>query len=276
MRSSAAGFQGWPGVASLLFILPRNHTNCFGRPFSVAPNTRCTSAPPGDLGCIVLRSDTVKDEHAWACPPDQWGRNTAKQKATANSSPENHTECRPVRSPAQGRRRDDQAGPLPPPKKTGGGRGGGQKQLTATKPPANTTRGGQTPHPEGTEDRTPKEAQGDHPAQTGNTKPGTAAHREKGHRNMQTHTTRKKNKEPVAHPSPKGDGGPGATRPRTGTPGNRHHKANKKKRKKHTRQPSEEERGTAETRAQHARPHRTPEPETAGGKRSAHETTHVP
>ena len=59
----------------------------------------------------------------------------------------------------------------------------------------------QTPHPEGTEDRTPKEAQGDHPAKTGNTKPGTAAHREKGHRNMQTHTTLEKKKS--KQPSPK-------------------------------------------------------------------------
>ena len=34
--------------------------------------------------------------------------------------------------------------------------------------------------------------------------------------------------------------------------------------------------GTGETRARHTRPHRAPEPETAGGKRGAHETTHVP
>ena len=59
----------------------------------------------------------------------------------------------------------------PPQKKTEGGGGGAQKQPTATRLPANTTRGGQTHLPEGTEDRTPKEAQGDHPAKTGNTKP---------------------------------------------------------------------------------------------------------
>ena len=148
-----------------------------------------------------------------------------------------------------------------------------RKQPTATKPPANTKSCGQTPHPEGTEDRTPKEAQGDHPAKTGNTSPGTAARREKGHRNMQTHT----NKKGSQHPSPnKEDGGTGTTRPGTGTPSNRHHKAKKKKITGNTpRQPSQEERGTAETRAQYACPHRTPEPETAGGKRSAHKTTHV-
>ena len=79
-------------------------------------------------------------------------------------------------------------------KKTGGEEGGARERPTAGKPPANTTRGGQTPHPEGTEDRTPKEAQGDHPAKTGNTKPGTAALREKGHQNTQTHTTLEKKK----------------------------------------------------------------------------------
>ena len=94
-----------------------------------------------------------------------------------------------VHAPAQGRQKEEQAGPPPQKKKQGGG---AQKQPTATKPPANNTKGGQTPHPEGTEDGTPKEAQGDLPAKTGNTKPGTAAHRDKGHRNMQTHTTKKK------------------------------------------------------------------------------------
>ena len=92
--------------------------------------------------------------------------------------------------------------PPPPKKKQPRGEGGGaRKQPTATKPPANTTRGGQTPHPEGTEDRTPKEGQGDHQAKTGNTKPGTAAHREKGHRNNKTHTKKKKKKS--QQPSPK-------------------------------------------------------------------------
>ena len=51
--------------------------------------------------------------------------------------------------------------PLKKKKKGEEGGGGARKQPTATKPPANTTRGGQTPHREGTEDRTPKEAQGD-------------------------------------------------------------------------------------------------------------------
>ena len=166
-------------------------------------------------------------------------------------------------------------GRSPPPKKNRGGRGGAGKQPTATKPPANTTKGGQTPHAEGTEDRTPKEVQGDHPAKTGNTKSGTAPHQEKGHRNMQAHTTKKKKSQ---QPSPNERGW-----------GERDHKA----RDRYTQQPtpqsqrkegakntprhrSQEWLGTAETRAQHARPHRTLEPETAGSRQSAHEPTHVP
>ena len=172
-------------------------------------------------------------------------------------------------------------GTPPPQKKNRGGRGGGaREQPTAPKLPANTTRGGQTPNPEGTEDRTPKEAQGDHPAKTGNTKPGTAAHREKGHRNMQTHTTleEKKNSQ---QPSPKERGW-----------GDRDHKARdkdsqqptpqsqtktlpKKQSAKNTpRQPNQKGRGTAETRAQHARRHSAPQPGKAGNKRGPRTNTH--
>ena len=205
--------------------------------------------------------------HGAGTRPNRTQPPTAARKTTLNTG-----QC--VRQLREGRGRNRQ----PPPRKekrTEGGGGGARKQPRATKPPTNTTRGGQTPPPEGTEDRTPKEAQGDHPAKTGNTKPGTAAHREKGHRNMQTHTTRKKKER--AQPSPKERGW-----------GDRDHRARdrdtqqptpqKKNRsaKNTPRQPSQAGRGTAETRAQHACPHRTPEPETAGGKRSAHETTHVP
>ena len=95
------------------------------------------------------------------------------------------------------------------------------------------------PPPEGTEDRTPKEAQGDHPAKTGNTKPGTAAHREKGHRNKQTHTrkkkrkkkNKKKKKEPATEPERKGMGGQGPQGPGQGQP------AKKKKKKAQKTQP---------------------------------------
>ena len=95
-----------------------------------------------------------------------------------------------------------------------------------------------------------------------------------GKRTTGKRDTEKKKKKPRAT-SParkKGNGGTGTTKPG---------KKNKKKRKNQSakntpRQPSQEGLGTGETRAQHTRPHRTPEPETAGGKRGAHETTHVP
>ena len=132
-------------------------------------------------------------------------------------------------------------------------------QPTATKPPANTTRGGQTPHPEGTEDRTPKEAQGDHPAKTGNTKQGTAAHREKGQQNMQTHNKKKKR---ANSPAPKerewGDRDHKARDRDTQQPTTQ---SKKKKRKKHT--PT-----TQPRRAGHSRdpgPARTPTPHTGTG-----------
>ena len=144
----------------------------------------------------------------------------------------------------------------PPPIKkttTEGGGGGARKQPTATKPPANTTRGGQTPPPEGTEDRTPKEAQGDQPAKTGNTKPGTAADREKGHRNKQTHATKRK-KRASSPARKKRDVETGTTRPGTGTSSHQHHKKRKRKENTPTTQPR---------RAGHSRdpgPARTPTP----------------
>ena len=110
-------------------------------------------------------------------------------------------------------------------------------QPTATKPPANTTRGGQTPHAEGTADRTPKEAQGDHPAKTGKTKPGTAAQREKGHRNMQTHST-KKRKEPTAKTERKGMGGQGPQGPGQGHPATDTTKEKKRAQKTHPDNPA--------------------------------------
>ena len=115
--------------------------------------------------------------------------------------------------------------PPPPKKKTEGGGGKGAKTAHSRQTARqHHQRRPKTP-PEGTENRTPKEAQGDHPAKTGNTKPGTAANREKGHRNKQ-----KKKREPAAQPERKGMGGQGPQ-----GPGQEHpEKKGKKKRKKHT------------------------------------------
>ena len=146
---------------------------------------------------------------------------TAARKTTLNSG-----QC--VRQPRERRGRNRQPPPL---KEKQGGEGGGAKTAHSHQTPANTTRGGQIPHPEGTEDRTPKQAQGDHPATTGNTKPGTAAHQERGHRNMQTHTTKKK-KVPAAQPERKGMGAQGPQGPGQGHPATDTTKANQNKKRK--------------------------------------------
>ena len=99
---------------------------------------------------------------------------------------------------------------------------GARKQATATKPPANTTKGGRNPHPEGTEDKTPKRAQGDHPAKAGNTKPGAAAHRGKGHPKRADTRWDEITKVPATKPEREGMGGqvpqgPGQEQPATNT-----------------------------------------------------------
>ena len=141
----------------------------------------------------------------------------------------------------------------PPPhqkknKKQQRGKGGGRENSPqpSTRPP--TPPEAATPPPPQKAPKTgpPKEVQGDQPAETGNTKPRTAAHREKGHRNMQTHTHTKK-KMPAAQPEGKGMGGQGPQGPGQG------HPAKKKSAKNTPRQPSQDGLGTAETRAQHAR-----------------------
>ena len=116
----------------------------------------------------------------------------------------------------------------PPSKKkktTEGGGGGGAKTAHSHQTARQHHQRRPNSPPEGTEDSTPKEAQGDHPAKTGNTKPGTAAHREKGHRNKQTHTTKKK--EPAARPKRKGMGGQGPQGPGQGHPAKKKKKAQK-------------------------------------------------
>ena len=187
--------------------------------------------------------------HGAGTRPNRTQPPTAARKTALNAG-----QC--VRQPREGRGRNRR--PPPQKKNNRGGRGGARKQPTATKPPANTTRGGRTPPPpEGTKDRTPKEAQGDHPGKTGNTKPGTSAHREKGHRTLQTHTTKKK-KSQQSSPKERGSG-------------DRDHKARdrdtqqKKKRKKNT--PT-----TQPRRAGHSRdpgPAGTPTPHAGTGNGGA-------
>ena len=183
---------------------------------------------------------------------------TAARKTTLNAG-----QC--VRQPREGRGRNRQA--PPPQKKKEGGRGEGTKTAHSRQTARQHHHRRPSPPPRRQrkkKKRTPTEAQGDHPPKTGNTKPVTADHREKGHG---------KKKKKSHQPSPKERG----WRDRDHKAGKKKEKKKPKRKKKNTpRQPSQEGLGTGKTRAQHTRPHRAPEPATAGGKRGAHETTHVP
>ena len=165
--------------------------------------------------------------HGAGTRPNRTQPPTAARKTTLNAG-----QC--VRQPREGRGRNRQA-PPPQRKKTGGGGGGARKQPTATKPPANTTRGGQTPHPEGTEDRTPKRGTGGPPSQnrqhqarnSGTPGKGTPKHAD-------THHQKKK---PAAQPERKGMGGqgpqgPGQRHPATDT--TKPNQEEEKKWEKHT------------------------------------------
>ena len=188
-----------------------------------------------------------------------------------------------------------------PPQKKQGGRGGrARERPTATKLPANTTRGGQTPHPEGTKDRTPKGAQGDHPAKTGSTKPGTAAHRGKGHpKCADTHHagTKKKSRQPSMKERGWGDRDHKArdrdsqrptpqsqskTRKKKTHPGNATKESGAQPRPgpsthAHTARPCQERQETSRARAQAHTPAQHPQPGGAGDHAGrAHEHTHTP
>ena len=184
---------------------------------------------------------------------------TAARKTTLNAG-----QC--VRQPREGRGRNRQA-PPPEKKKRRGEGEKARKQPTAAKPPANTTTGGQIP-PRRHRRQDPHRGTGGPPTQNRQHQASNSGPRGKG-----TPKRTKKKKRATSPARKKGDGGTGTTRSET-------EKKRKKRKNKSAintpRQPSQKGLGTAGTRAQHTRPHRTPEPETAGGKRGAHETTHVP
>ena len=153
--------------------------------------------------------------HGAGTRPNRTQPPTAARKTTLNAG-----QC--VRPPREGRGRNRQ--PPPQKKNNRGGRGGGAKTAHSHQTARQHHQRRPNPPPQkAPKTGPPKGAQGDHPAETGNTKPGTAARREKGHRNMQTHTTKKK-KRASSPARKKGDGGTGTTRPGTGTPSNQHKK----------------------------------------------------
>ena len=197
-------------------------------------------------------------------PPDPWGRNTAKQSATANSSPEDHTECGPVRAPAQGRQREEQAGPPPPKKKQGGEGGGGEETAQSHQTARQQHKRRLHPPPQ----KAPKT--GPRKRHRGTTQPKAATPSQEQwptrKRDTETcrHTPRKKrNKEPAAKPERKGMGGQGPQGPGQGHPATDTTKPNqdKKKRKKHT--PTTQPRRAGHSRD--PRPAGTPTPHTGTG-----------
>ena len=149
-------------------LLTQNHKQPPGaaaQPAEPGPNPARRGAEP----TVYIAHPT----HGAGTRPNRTQLKTAALRTTLNAG-----QC--VRQPREGRGRNRQA---PPPKKKGGGRG--KRHENSPQPPnrpPTPPEAAKPPPPEGTEDRTPKEAQGDHPPKTGNTKPGTAAHREKGHR----------------------------------------------------------------------------------------------
>ena len=145
--------------------------------------------------------------------PHRTQLNTAARKTTLNTG-----QC--VRQPREGRGRNRQA----PPKKKKKGRGEGEKtrkQPTAAQHPPTPPQAARPPPQEKKKKKkrgTPAEAQGNHPPKTGNTKPVTADHREKGHGRKKK---KKKKKKESHQPSPEERGWR-----------DRDHKAQKKKKKR--------------------------------------------
>ena len=196
--------------------------------------------------------------HGAGTRPHRTQLKTAARKTTLNAG-----QC--VRQPREGRGRNRQA--PPPPKKKEGGGGKGTKSAHSRQTARQHHQRRPNPPSRRHRRRDPHRGTGGPPTQNRQHQASNSGPRGKG-------TPKRKRPKRESHqPSPKGRGWR-----------DRDHKARDRKKKekrknksaKNTpRQPSQEGLGTAETRAQHTRPHRTLEPETAGGKRGAHETTHV-
>ena len=146
---------------------------------------------------------------------------TATRKTTLNTG-----QC--VRQPREGRGRNRQA--PPPKKKKEGGRGKGTK--TAHNRPTDRQHHHRRPAPPPGKKKkkkkrgTPAEAQGNHPPETGNIKPVTADHGEKGH------GKKKKKREPPAQPARKGMEGQGPQSPEKKKKKKEKKKPKRKKKKK--------------------------------------------
>ena len=247
---------------------------------NLSPVTQSHTQPPGAAAQPAEPGPNpagrVPEPKVYIAHPTHWAGTrpnrtqppTAARKTTLNAG-----QC--VRRPREGRGRNRQA---PPPKKNRGGGGGGAK--TAHSHQTVCQHHKRRPNPPARRHRRqdPGRGTGGPPSQnrqhqarnSGPPGKGTPKHADTHHEKK-----KKKSQQPSSKEKGWGDRGHKARDRDTQQPTPQSQK--KTKRAKNTpRQPSREGRGTAETRAQHARPHCTPEPETTGGKRSTHATTHVP
>ena len=194
--------------------------------------------------------------HGAGTRPHRTHLKTAARKTTLKAG-----QC--VRQPREGRGRNRQA--PPPKKKKEGGGGKGTKTAHSRQTARQHHHRRPTPPPRRHRRQDPHRGTGGPPTQNRQHQASNSGPRGKG-----TPKRENKKRRPTSPARKKGDGGTGATQP------GKKNKRKNKSAKNTPRQPSQEGLGTAETRAKHTRPHRTPEPETAGGKRGAPATTHVP
>ena len=181
---------------------------------------------------------------------------TGTRKTTLNAG-----QC--VRQPREGRARNRQT---PPRKQKRGGGGGGQEN--GPQPPDRPPTPQEMAKPPARRHRRQDPERGTEgpPSQNWHHQARNSGPPEEGTPKTHRHTPREK-KRTSNPPRKRGDGGTGTTRPGTGT-------ASSRQKKNTPRQPDQERRGTAETRAQHPRPHSTPRPGKAGNNRGAPTNTH--
>ena len=157
--------------------------------------------------------------------------------------------------------------PSPRKKKQQGG--GARERPTATTPPTNTTRGGQTPHPDGTEDRTPKRGAGGPTSQNPQHQAKGSGPLREGTPKTCGHTPRKKKnpQTPNNAAQKRRDGVTETTRPKTGTTSDRH----QKKQNQRGWGGAHCSNGNTQTPPHHGRP-----PRKGRGKRGTRMTAHTP
>ena len=206
--------------------------------------------------------------HGAGTRPSRTQPPTATRKTSLNAG-----QC--VRQPREGRGRNRQT---PPKKKQQqGGRGGdeGTADSHQTARQHHKRRPNSPPRRHRRQDF--QRGTGGPPSQNRQHQARNSGPTEKGTTKTRRHTPRwKKKKEPATQPERGGMGGQGPQGPGQGRPATNTTKPKQDtpEKKNTPRQPNQEERGTAETRAQHARPHSTHRPGKAGNKRGVPTNTH--